>query len=206
MSVDQITQKLTGEGYKVRRVKVEDGAYEVYALDANGKIVRFGALMIDDDGKVEKLIEGRYKDVAYVKNITAHYRRELDAILEDRPDLARASSGRTAHFFVPDPDKTFHRGSTDYFVTERKVDIGAFDSPTFTGLAVGHVEKVNKRDLIAVTHALPPAEPERPPAAAPPQPAAAAPAPAPAPDVDDAPASPEAYRVPIEPGLRELVG
>lgn len=96
-------------------------------------------------------IEGRYKDMGYVKNITAHYRRELDAILEDRPDLARASSGRTAHFFQPDPDKTFHRGSTDYFVTERKVDIGAFDSPTFTGLPVGHVEKVNKRDLIAVT-------------------------------------------------------
>ncbi|GGJ85140.1 peptidase U32 family protein [Pseudomonas matsuisoli] len=97
-------------------------------------------------------IEGRYKDVSYVKNITAYYRQRLDEILEDRPDLARASSGRTAHFFVPDPDKTFHRGSTDYFVSERKIDIGAFDSPTFTGLSVGHVEKVSKRDLIAITH------------------------------------------------------
>ncbi|SDI96897.1 putative protease [Pseudomonas flavescens] len=96
-------------------------------------------------------IEGRYKDMGYVKNITAYYRQRLDDILIERPDLARASSGRTAHFFLPDPDKTFHRGSTDYFVTERKVDIGAFDSPTFTGLPVGHVEKVNKRDLIAVT-------------------------------------------------------
>ncbi|WP_153773622.1 U32 family peptidase [Pseudomonas sp. MNR3A] len=96
-------------------------------------------------------IEGRYKDMAYVKNITAHYRKELDAILEDRPDLARASSGRTQHFFVPDPDKTFHRGSTDYFVSDRKIDIGAFDSPTFTGLPVGVVEKVGKRDLEVVT-------------------------------------------------------
>ncbi|MCP5853951.1 hypothetical protein NL323_28885, partial [Klebsiella pneumoniae] len=51
----------------------------------------------------------------------------------------------------PDPDKTFHRGSTDYFVTDRKVDIGAFDSPTFTGLPVGVVEKVGKRDLQVVT-------------------------------------------------------
>lgn len=42
---------------------------------------------------------------------------------------------------MPDPDKTFHRGSTDYFVTDRKIDIGAFDSPTFTGLPVGVVEK-----------------------------------------------------------------
>ncbi|QEU03690.1 peptidase U32 family protein [Pseudomonas oryzihabitans] len=96
-------------------------------------------------------IEGRYKDMSYVKNITAYYRQLLDEILEDRTDLARASSGRTAHFFVPDPDKTFHRGSTDYFVTDRKVDIGAFDSPTFTGLPVGQVEKVGKRDFIAVT-------------------------------------------------------
>lgn len=98
-------------------------------------------------------IEGRYKDMGYVKNITAYYRQRLDDILEGRPDLARASSGRTAHFFVPDPDKTFHRGSTDYFVSERKVDIGAFDTPTFTGLPVGVVEKVNARDLIVVTQA-----------------------------------------------------
>ena len=96
-------------------------------------------------------IEGRYKDMGYVKNITAHYRKELDAILEGRPDRTRASSGRTEHFFMPDPDKTFHRGSTDYFVSDRKIDIGAFDSPTFTGLPVGIVEKVGKRDLQVVT-------------------------------------------------------
>ncbi len=127
-------------------------AYEKHLLSMkdNNQSANLRALV--EAGVRSFKIEGRYKDVAYVKNITAHYRRELDAILEDRPDLARASSGRTAHFFVPDPDKTFHRGSTDYFVTERKVDIGAFDSPTFTGLAVGVVEKVNKRDLIAVTH------------------------------------------------------
>jgi len=127
-------------------------AYEKHLLSMkdNNQSANLRALV--EAGVRSFKIEGRYKDVAYVKNITAHYRRELDAILEDRPDLARASSGRTAHFFVPDPDKTFHRGSTDYFVTDRKVDIGAFDSPTFTGLSVGHVEKVNKRDLIAVTH------------------------------------------------------
>ncbi|MFK3602036.1 U32 family peptidase [Pseudomonas fluorescens] len=97
-------------------------------------------------------IEGRYKDMGYVKNITAYYRQRLDDILEDRPDLARASSGRTAHFFLPDPEKTFHRGSTDYFVSDRKIDIGAFDTPTFTGLPVGMVEKAGKRDLQVVTH------------------------------------------------------
>ena len=127
-------------------------AYEKHLLSMkdNNQSANLRALV--EAGVRSFKIEGRYKDMGYVKNITAHYRKELDAILEDRPDLARASSGRTAHFFQPDPDKTFHRGSTDYFVTERKVDIGAFDSPTFTGLAVGNVEKVNKRDLIAVTH------------------------------------------------------
>ncbi|KUM44698.1 peptidase U32 family protein [Pseudomonas sp. EpS/L25] len=126
-------------------------AYEKHLLSMkdNNQSANLRALV--EAGVRSFKIEGRYKDVGYVKNITAYYRQLLDEILEDRSDLARASSGRTAHFFVPDPDKTFHRGSTDYFVTERKVDIGAFDSPTFTGLPVGQVEKVNKRDFIAVT-------------------------------------------------------
>jgi putative protease len=126
-------------------------AYEKHLLSMkdNNQSANLRALV--EAGVRSFKIEGRYKDMGYVKNITAHYRKELDAILEDRPDLARASSGRTAHFFLPDPDKTFHRGSTDYFVQDRKIDIGAFDSPTFTGLPVGHVEKVGKRDLIAVT-------------------------------------------------------
>ncbi|KTS70644.1 protease [Pseudomonas oryzihabitans] len=126
-------------------------AYEKHLLSMkdNNQSANLRALV--EAGVRSFKIEGRYKDVGYVKNITAYYRQLLDEILEDRSDLARASSGRTAHFFVPDPDKTFHRGSTDYFVTDRKIDIGAFDSPTFTGLPVGQVEKVNKRDLIAVT-------------------------------------------------------
>jgi len=96
-------------------------------------------------------IEGRYKDVSYVKNITAHYRKLLDEILEDRTDLERASSGITEHFFEPNPDQTFHRGSTDYFVARRKIDIGAFDSPKFVGLPVGELIGVGKTDLTVQT-------------------------------------------------------
>jgi len=126
-------------------------AYEKHLLSMkdNNQSANIRALV--EAGVRSFKIEGRYKDMGYVKNITAYYRQRLDDVLEDRPDLARASSGRTAHFFVPDPDKTFHRGSTDYFVSERKIDIGAFDSPTFTGLPVGVVEKVGKRDLQVVT-------------------------------------------------------
>ncbi|MDA7087190.1 U32 family peptidase [Pseudomonas sp. SA3-5] len=126
-------------------------AYDKHLLSMKDNNQTANLIDLVDAGVRSFKIEGRYKDMSYVKNITAHYRRELDAILEQRPQLARASSGLTEHFFAPDPDKTFHRGSTDYFVSERKIDIGAFDSPTFTGLSVGHVEKVAKRDLIAVT-------------------------------------------------------
>lgn len=87
-------------------------------------------------------IEGRYKDMGYVKNITAHYRRLLDDLLEARPELHRASSGRCTFFFTPDPDRNFNRGSTDYFVNGRKEGIGAFDSPKHAGLPLGWVSKV----------------------------------------------------------------
>ena len=126
-------------------------AFDTHLLSMkdNNQSANLSALV--DAGVRSFKIEGRYKDMGYVKNITAYYRQRLDGILEGRPDLARASSGRTEHFFVPDPDKTFHRGSTDYFVTERKIDIGAFDSPTFTGLPVGEVLKVGKHDFVAQT-------------------------------------------------------
>lgn len=126
-------------------------AFEKHLLSMkdNNQSANLSALV--DAGVRSFKIEGRYKDMGYVKNITAYYRQRLDGILAERPDLARASSGRTDHFFVPDPDKTFHRGSTDYFVSDRKIDIGAFDSPTFTGLPVGTVEKVGKRDMTVVT-------------------------------------------------------
>ena len=96
-------------------------------------------------------IEGRYKDMTYVKNITAYYRQQLDEILLERPELARSSSGFTEHFFVPNPDKTFHRGSTDYFVSDRKIDIGAFDSPKFVGLPVGEILGIGKNDISVQT-------------------------------------------------------
>lgn len=90
-------------------------------------------------------IEGRYKDMGYVKNITAHYRTLLDQIIECRPEFARASSGRTAFAFTPDPNQNFNREFTDYFVSGRKDDIGAFDTPKNPGLPVGYVSKVGDK-------------------------------------------------------------
>jgi len=88
-------------------------------------------------------IEGRLKDMAYVKNATAHYRQLLDRIVEDAPQrYARASSGRCAFSFTPRPDKSFNRGATDYFVHGRQPDIGAFDTPSFAGAASGTVTRI----------------------------------------------------------------
>ncbi|WP_438442414.1 peptidase U32 family protein [Kluyvera georgiana] len=130
-------------------------AFEKHLLSMkdNDQTANLGALI--DAGVRSFKIEGRYKDMSYVKNITAHYRQMLDAIIEERGDLARASAGRTEHFFVPSTDKTFHRGSTDYFVNQRQMNIGAFDSPKFVGLPVGEVLKVNKDTLdVEVSEAL----------------------------------------------------
>ena len=128
--------------------------------DAQGRIVAHDkhVLSMKDNNQSDNLralidagvrsfkIEGRYKDMGYVKNITAHYRRLLDEILDEREasgdPLARASSGRTTFTFTPDPLQNFNREFTDYFVNGRKEDIGAFDTPKNPGQAIGWVTKL----------------------------------------------------------------
>jgi 23S rRNA 5-hydroxycytidine C2501 synthase len=125
-------------------------------VDQNGAVVAFDKhlLSMKDNDQSANLrllidagirsfkIEGRYKDMSYVKNVTAHYRQLLDEILEERPDMASASHGRCAYTFTPDPSRTFNRSSTDYFVNGRQGDIGAFDTPVHAGLAIARVTRV----------------------------------------------------------------
>ena len=87
-------------------------------------------------------IEGRLKDLSYVKNITAHYRTLLDEIIASDPRYSRASSGHSIFTFTPQPEKTFNRGYTDYFANDRQDDIGAFDSPAFVGEPIGEVTEI----------------------------------------------------------------
>jgi len=130
--------------------------YEV--KDSQGRIVAHDkhVLSMKDNNQSDNLrqlidagarsfkIEGRYKDMGYVKNITAHYRRLFDEILEERPELARASSGRCTFTFTPDPDQNFNREFTDYFVNGRQDDIGAFDTPKNPGRPIGWVTAVGE--------------------------------------------------------------
>jgi 23S rRNA 5-hydroxycytidine C2501 synthase len=85
--------------------------------------------------------------MGYVKNVTAHYRRLFDALLEGRSDLRAASSGRTTFTFTPDPQRNFNRGASDYFVNGRTDDLGAFDTPKHAGLPLGHVVRVGKAEI-----------------------------------------------------------
>ncbi|WP_370550116.1 U32 family peptidase [Edwardsiella tarda] len=122
-------------------------AYEKHLLSLKDNDQSHNLAALIEAGVRSFKIEGRYKDMSYVKNITAYYRQQLDALLEQRPELSRASLGRTHHFFTPSPDKTFHRGNTDYFVRERQIDIGAFDSPKFIGVPIGELTAVTATHL-----------------------------------------------------------
>jgi len=126
--------------------------------DSEGRVIAFDKHLLsmkdnNQSANIDQLIEagirsfkieGRYKDMAYVKNITAHYRQLIDGYIERNPEFTRLSHGKVMHHFIPNPEKTFHRGSTDYFVNERKGDIGAFDSPKFVGLPIGELLDIKK--------------------------------------------------------------
>jgi putative protease len=112
----------------------------VLSMKDNNQSANLRALI--DAGVRSFKIEGRYKDMGYVKNITAHYRVLLDEVLTERPELARASSGECTFTFQPDPNQNFNREFTDYFVQGRQTDIGAFDSPKNPGLPIAHVTQV----------------------------------------------------------------
>jgi putative protease len=87
-------------------------------------------------------IEGRLKEVSYVKNITAFYRKLLDEVIHRRPDLVRSSDGFSRITFTPDPSKSFNRGFTDYFLKGRPEHLGNPDTPKSMGEPVGRVKEV----------------------------------------------------------------
>lgn len=95
-------------------------------------------------------IEGRLKDVAYVKNVTAAYRQALDAIMKRRPEFVRSSFGTSTYTFRPDLSRSFSRGSTDYFLHGRTDDLASPDTPKSRGREVGHVKEV-RGDCIIVS-------------------------------------------------------
>lgn len=96
-----------------------------------------------DAGVTSLKIEGRLKDVAYVKNVVAAYSQKLNEIIDKHPDkYCRAPRGRCTYTFIPNLKKTFNRGFTDYFLNGRRPDIVSFDTPKAMGEYVGKVKEL----------------------------------------------------------------
>ncbi|MGE0560552.1 MAG: U32 family peptidase [Flavobacteriales bacterium] len=104
-------------------------------------------------------IEGRLKDLVYVKNNVSYLRKKLDAFLTNNLNYQKASSGRTFYNFDAEMDRSFNRGYTDYFVNKRTAKIGSWETPKSQGQVIGkligstdkgyiieNVEKLNNGD------------------------------------------------------------
>lgn len=100
-----------------------------------------------DAGITSFKIEGRLKDADYVKNTTAFYRQAIDKIIEKRSDLERTSRGVSTPSFIPNLEKSFSRGFTDYFAHGRQKNIDAPFTPKSMGEYVGEIKKIDGKRL-----------------------------------------------------------
>ncbi|MFV0537345.1 MAG: peptidase U32 family protein [Dysgonomonas sp.] len=98
-------------------------------------------------------IEGRLKDVSYVKNVVAYYRKRLDEIFKKYPQYQKASSGSSTYTFEPNLEKSFNRGFTKYFLNGRDKDMWSLDSPKSVGEPIGKIIDVTTKFIkINTTH------------------------------------------------------
>ena len=101
-----------------------------------------------DAGITSFKIEGRLKDIVYVKNNTSYLRQRLDEFLANNENYQKSSSGRIFYNFDPKMDRSFNRGYTDYFVNQRKERIGSWESPKSKGQYIGKVLEVKDKGYI----------------------------------------------------------
>ena len=139
-----------------------------YDLYDNGKPIMTGKHLLslrdfNMSANIEKLleagasslkIEGRLKDTAYVKNITAYYSRLLDNLCKLHPDrYRRASAGITDIKFTPSPEKSFNRGFTTYFTDERNPNnsMASLNTPKSLGEYIGKVINTSNKGITVAT-------------------------------------------------------
>ncbi len=126
-------------------------------VDSAGSVIRRGSHLLSlkdlclfnyleelaDAGVTSFKIEGRLKDVAYVKNVVSAYSKQLDKLCSERKgDFERSSVGTVEYSFNPDLNKTFNRGYTDYFFNGRKPNISSPNTPKAMGENVGVVKEI----------------------------------------------------------------
>jgi putative protease len=121
----------------------QDIEHERYLLSLKDMNQSNHLLELIEAGATSFKIEGRLKDAAYVKNVTAAYSQRLDAIIRQHPDqYCRASQGHCEYSFTPDLNRTFNRGYTIYFLHGRQPNIASFDTPKAIGEFVGTVKEI----------------------------------------------------------------
>lgn len=101
-----------------------------------------------DAGVSSFKIEGRLKDLNYIRNVVAYYRRAVDKALAGRPQLQRASVGESLPDFDPDPTKSFTRGESEYFFSGKCPGVASFDTPKAVGERVGRVARVERNAFL----------------------------------------------------------
>lgn len=92
-------------------------------------------------------IEGRLKDITYVKNITAHYSNLLNNFIGLNQQYKRASSGKCTYTFTPDPERTFNRGFTTHFINGRIPNQASIYTPKSVGRRIGVVDRIYRNYL-----------------------------------------------------------
>lgn len=97
-----------------------------------------------DAGVTSFKIEGRLKDISYVKNCVNYYRRRIDEELSSRPGLRRSSEGVSVADISPDLSKSFTRGRSEYFFDGLRSGVASFDTPKALGEPIGNIESFGK--------------------------------------------------------------
>ena len=103
--------------------------------------------LLMDAGITSFKIEGRLKDVRYIKNVVSHYRRCIDDILARRKDIVRPSIGRSTIEFTPNPEKSFTRGASTYMLHGKSAGVASFDTPKAIGESLGRVISVKRHSF-----------------------------------------------------------
>jgi putative protease len=124
-----------------------DNAYLLSLKDLN---LSGYLLQLMQAGVTSFKIEGRLKDLNYVKNVTAFYRKRLDELMEHDGDFTQASSGKTTFHFTPNLKKTFHRGYSAYFIEGRQ-KAASPETQKATGEQLGIVTQVHPEFFVITT-------------------------------------------------------
>ncbi|HON19146.1 MAG TPA: peptidase U32 family protein, partial [Salinivirgaceae bacterium] len=96
-------------------------------------------------------IEGRLKDISYVKNITAYYHQLLNQFISQNPQFRRSSVGICNFDFDPNPSRTFSRKTSTYFYLGRSRPLVNFLTPKSIGQKIGKVIAIEGKKVTLET-------------------------------------------------------